>query len=108
MRFSIAKHLGIPRKRRGRRWLRRALRAAAHLEFFTIPPYLTAMWSVCDQTQEIIDLFRVIVRQEMAHMGMVCNLLTTLGWNPRINVPRFIPHYPSLLPGNVNPYCYVG
>ncbi|HEX8281925.1 MAG TPA: ferritin-like protein [Pyrinomonadaceae bacterium] len=85
-------------------WLKTALQSAVELEFSTIPPYLTAMWSIKDQTNDCYAIINSIVIQEMLHMGLACNMLATLGVTPQIDTPEFIPTYPCQgLPGNVMP-----
>lgn len=104
---SIASLINVPPRERGTTWLRHALRTALSLEFFTIPPYLTAMWSIRDPDHPVANEIRWIVREEMSHLGLVCNMLTALGSKPRLNSRGVLPHYPNHLPGGVNPYCVV-
>jgi Ferritin-like len=82
-------------------WLLRAVQAAIELELSTIPPYLCALWSIIDDTDLAFTHVRSIVREEMAHMGLMCNLLKALGQTPRII--SVAPHYPGPLPGGVRP-----
>ena len=75
------------------------LQNAVVLEHATIPPYLTAMFSLKPGTNEAIrGLIHSIVIQEMSHMTIAGNLLVAIGGSPRINVPGFIPKYPGKLP----------
>lgn len=87
-------------------WLKDSLQAALKLELATIPPYLCARWSI-DLTQPNaaypVESITTIVADEMRHMGLVCNMMTTLGFSPAINTPDAVPVYPSPLPGGVNP-----
>src|SRR4051794_36780105 len=87
--------------RRDESWLREALQAAVELEFFTIPPYLIALWSIKDESSGPSRTIREIVYEEMQHMALVCNLLAGIGGLPRINSPRSIPLYPRPMPGGV-------
>jgi hypothetical protein len=82
------------------RWLVRAAQSAIELELSTIPPYLCAKWSILDSGLALQHL-RSIVIEEMAHMGLMCNLLKGLGGTPRI--VSAAPHYPGPLPGGVRP-----
>jgi hypothetical protein len=82
-------------------WLLRAVQAAIELELSTIPPYLCALWSIVDNTGLPFMHVRSIVREEMAHMGLMCNLLKALGQTPKII--SVAPHYPGPLPGGVRP-----
>ncbi|HEY1066440.1 MAG TPA: ferritin-like domain-containing protein, partial [Pirellulales bacterium] len=47
--MSIKELTSVKQDQRDLDWLKSALQAAVELEFFTIPPYLTAMWSVEEQ-----------------------------------------------------------
>ncbi|WP_013334650.1 ferritin-like domain-containing protein [Gloeothece verrucosa] len=85
------------------------LQDAIDLEHSTIPPYLTAFYSIKSGfNQEIAALILSIVRQEMLHMTIAANVLNAIGGQPVINEPNFIPHYPGNLPGNVEPDLVVG
>jgi hypothetical protein len=79
-------------------WLQNAI----ELEHATIPPYLTAMYSLKPGTNaEIGRLIRSIVLEEMLHMTIVGNILIAIGGHPAINVPGFIPKYPGPLPMSI-------
>src|SRR5262249_6427108 len=47
------------------------------------------------------------VLQEMLHMGLTCNLLTSLGQAPVIASAAVVPKYPGHLPGSVHPTLWV-
>jgi len=80
------------------------LQTAIRLEFSTIPPYLTAFFSIIDgYNQEAERLIRSVVLQEMLHMAQAANLLIATGGNPIINSHHFVPTYPGKLPGGVLP-----
>src|SRR4051812_23194509 len=89
-------------------WLREALQAAVELEFFTLPPYLTALWSIQDQQHPAAATIRAVVYEEMQHMALACNLLAGIGGTPRINRSPAVPEYPRPLPGGVKPRLTVG
>ena len=79
--------------------LARYLQRAIELEHATIPPYLTAMYSLIPGTNdEIAALIRSVVIEEMSHMTIAANILVAIGGQPRINHPAFIPAYPGPLP----------
>ncbi|MFO1095869.1 MAG: ferritin-like protein [Planctomycetaceae bacterium] len=80
-----------------------ALQRAIELELFTIPLYLTAAWSIEDQEHDAADLIREVAVEEMFHMALACNMLSTLGGTPEIATPTAAPRYPGPLPGNVHP-----
>ena len=78
------------------------LQNAIELEHSTIPPYLTAMFSLRPGTnQRIGALIRSIVIQEMLHMSIAANILIAIGGRPQINTPAFIPKYPGPLPMDI-------
>ena len=74
------------------------LQNAVELEHATIPPYLTAMFSLKESNAEIAGLIHSIVVQEMSHMTIAGNLMISLGGSPAINTPDFVPRYPGGLP----------
>ena len=84
-------------------WLKDALQAAVELEFFTIPPYLTAMWSLWKQDDWPAAIFRSVVYEEMEHMALVCNMLAGIGGTLRINRATAVPTYPRPMPGGLKP-----
>lgn len=78
------------------------LQAAVKLEHSTIPPYLTAMFSLKPGTNERIgELIHSIVVQEMLHMTIASNILIAVGGQPQINSRDFVPVYPGPLPFNI-------
>ncbi len=82
--------------------LMQALQIAIELEHSTIPPYLTAMYSIKEGTNaEVADLIKSVVIEEMLHMALVCNILISIGGSPAIGQPGFIPNYPGSLPGGL-------
>lgn len=89
--------------------LHRYLQNAVELEHSTIPPYLTAMFSLKPGTNLGIERrIRSIVIQEMLHMTIAANILIAIGGHPAINHRGFIPHYPGTLPMNVGDGLVVG
>src|SRR5689334_16800699 len=76
------------------------LQSAIMLEHSTIPPYLTAVFSLQDGTtnQAVGELIFNIAYQEMLHMTLAANLLNAIGGTPAVNTPDFIPSYPTYLP----------
>jgi hypothetical protein len=97
-----------PSATRNLAWLHDALQAAVELEFFTLPPYLTAMWSIKDQEHDAAGTIRAVVEEEMTHMALAANLLAAIGGTPRINRPPAIPEYPRPMPGGVKPQLVIG
>ncbi len=84
-------------------WLKESLSAAVALEFSTLPPYLTALWSIKNPAEPAAQSIREICREEMLHMGLMCNLLVAIGGAPQINDKETFPRYPGPLPGGVHP-----
>ena len=86
-----------------------ALQIAIKLEHSTIPPYLTANFTLTgDQNAYISNLIGSIVGEEMLHLSIACNLLNAIGGHPVINKPEFVPKYPGHLPGTVEASLIVG
>jgi ferritin-like protein len=84
--------------------LRDAVQNAIQLEHATIPPYLTAYYTLSGASPSVNyakRLIRGIVNQEMLHMALACNILNAIGGAPRIADPSFIPTYPGRLPMGV-------
>jgi hypothetical protein len=98
---KIIELMQVPEEIRDINWLKQSLESAIKLELATLPPYLCAMWSIKGQSGAAYELIFNIAIEEMAHMGLVCNMLTTIGGAPQIN--KSIPTYPGPLPGGVRP-----
>ncbi|MFF3731038.1 ferritin-like protein [Streptomyces sp. NPDC002476] len=86
-------------------WLKEATQQAILLELATLPPYLCGLWSIDDTggDERVPDALRVVVFDEMSHLGLACNLLTTIGGTPRLADETVVPTYPGPLPGGVRP-----
>jgi len=79
--------------------LRSWLLGAVRLELSTIPPYLTALYSIMPGTNgDIAAIVRHVAVQEMLHMCLACNILNAVGGRPTLNAPGFRPTYPGPLP----------
>ena len=82
--------------------LRKDLQTALELEHSTIPPYLTALASIkFSYNLEIQNILETVVIQEMMHMALVANILNAVGGKPSLYSKKFLPIYPSRLPGGV-------
>jgi hypothetical protein len=86
-------------------WLQNALQAGIQLELATLPPYLSALFSIADQTSATFNLINDIVFNEMTHFGLACNLLAATGAQPAIVEGYRETTYPGPLPGGVKPKC---
>ena len=80
-----------------------ALQRAVELEHATIPPYLCALYSIKPGTNvEVAAILRSVVLEEMLHLTLVANLMTSLGLAANVGRPGFVPIYPGPLPGGLN------
>jgi len=89
--------------------VRNALQTAVELEHSTIPPYLTAAFTLQGTSnKEIQQLIGSVVIEEMLHLSIACNILNAIAGSPVLNQPGFIPTYPGPLPGGVESGLRVG
>jgi Ferritin-like len=68
---------------------------AVDFEFWTIPYYLSAMYSIRDPASEAFRLIQSIVNEEMLHTQLACNLANAFGYSPKLSTPVYgsqIPH----------------
>jgi hypothetical protein len=83
------------------------LQTAILIEHSTIPPYLTALYSIKDGTNALASqIIRSVAVEEMLHLIMVCNVLNAIDIQPSVNKQENYPTYPMKLPMNVD--FYVG
>lgn len=80
--------------------LQEHLQWAVMVEFATIPPYLTALYSLEDRTSDAYQLIRSVALEEMLHFNLASNLLNAIGASPRIvaalpTYPTYIAHWAS-------------
>lgn len=74
------------------------VQTAINLEFSTLPPYLYAQFSILPDTNPAAAArIASIVREEMIHMCLACNIMNAIGGTPAIQPPS----YPGPLPGSV-------
>jgi len=79
--------------------LRRHLQWAVELEHSTLPPYLTALYSLHDgKNDEARRVVLSIAIEEMLHMTLAANILNAVGGTPNLDHPTFMPAYPTYLP----------
>lgn len=75
------------------------LHAAMALEHATIPPYLTAYYSIQSTTNsDAAHIIRVVAVEEMLHLTLAANVLNAIGGTPDLTRPGFVPSYPACLP----------
>ena len=85
------------------------LREAIRLEHSTIPPYLTAAYSLRFGVNTTIrSLLMTIAEEEMLHMAIVANVLNAIGGRVELDHPQFVPVYPSRLPMSIGHGLVVG
>ena len=89
--------------------LKLQLQQAVQLEFYTIPLYLTSLYSIKEGFNRVVyTLIRSVLMQEMLHMAQVANILIAVGGRPIIDSSEWAPKYPAMgLPGNVLPQLNV-
>jgi len=83
--------------------LKENLQVAVMLEFSTIPPYLTAYWSIHGTSafaERAKKNILSVIQEEMLHLAMACNMLNAIGGKPVLNDPSHLPSYPCALPGH--------
>ena len=69
------------------------------LEHATIPPYLTALYSIHPGTNaDAAHVIRVVAVEEMLHLTLAANVLNAVGGTPDLTAPDFVPTYPAHLP----------
>ena len=75
------------------------LRLAMQLEHATIPPYLTALYSLKPGTNsDAAHVIRTVAVEEMLHLTLVANILNSIGGRPDLTGPNFVAEYPAYLP----------
>jgi hypothetical protein len=75
------------------------LHAAMMLEHGTIPPYLTALYSLHPGSNpDAFHVIRVVAVEEMLHLTLAANVMNAVGGSPDLTTPDFVPHYPTFLP----------
>ncbi|MCB9231803.1 MAG: ferritin-like protein [Bacteroidia bacterium] len=81
------------------------LQIAIELELSTLPPYLSAMYSIKEgYNQQAYEVIRSVVMEEMLHLTLAASVLNAVGGNPLIDRPRLVPTYPTALPWSNNSY----
>ncbi|MCB0712219.1 MAG: ferritin-like protein [Ignavibacteriae bacterium] len=73
------------------------LQKGAELELATLPPYLTAMWSIKPGTNIPSSVaIRSVFMEEMLHLTLATNILSSIGGSVRLGEAE-IPKYPLVL-----------
>lgn len=77
------------------------LKQALRLEHATIPPYITALYSLKPGTNlEAFHILRAVAVEEMLHLTLVANILNAVGGKIQSTLthPDFVPKYPAYIP----------
>jgi hypothetical protein len=82
--------------------LQDAIHRGIAIELATIPLYLYALYSIKPgRNLEIARLVQSVVKEEMMHLAIGCNLLNAIGGKPNLLDPEIRPKYPGPLPGGI-------
>ena len=77
------------------------LKQALAIEHATLPPYITALYSIKPGTNlEAFHILRTVAVEEMLHLTLAANVFNAVGGDIRsvLTDPDFIPQYPTTLP----------
>jgi hypothetical protein len=75
--------------------LQQHLQYAIALEFWTIPFYMSALYSIVDRTSDAFQYVQSVVNQEMLHLQLAANVANAYGLSPALAAPVYgqeIPH----------------
>lgn len=72
--------------------------AAAAVELYTLPLYITAMTSVADKNSEACTIIRSVVIEEMLHLQLAANLCAALDAPPCFRPPQYGADVPYIKP----------
>jgi hypothetical protein len=79
--------------------LRRHLQWAIEIEHSTLPPYMTALYSLDpERNADAAQLISGVFVEEMIHLALAANLLNAVGGEPRLDVPHMLPPHPRTMP----------
>nr|XP_026689571.1 uncharacterized protein LOC113474058 isoform X2 [Ciona intestinalis] len=79
--------------------LKEILQMAIFVELYTIPPYMTAMFSLKrERFKEAYSILKGIATEEMLHMTLDANILNAIGGSPNTTDPHWLPNYPTPFP----------
>lgn len=81
--------------------LRQHLQYAIDLEFWTIPFYMSALYSIVDRTSDAFQYLQSVVNQEMLHVQLAANVANAYGLSPVFAAPVYegqgVPHLDFIL-----------
>ncbi|MEU9336605.1 ferritin-like protein [Streptomyces sp. NPDC048290] len=79
--------------------LRTHLQWAIEVEHSTLPPYLTALYSLDPaRNADAAQLVGGVFVEEMLHLALVANLLNAVGGHPRLDAPHLLAPHPRTMP----------
>ena len=79
--------------------LKQHLQTAIELEHSTLPPYLCALYSLKDgSNEEARAVLQSVALEEMLHLTLAANVLNAIGGAPVLDSPRLMPGHPTTLP----------
>jgi hypothetical protein len=82
--------------------VRAAVQKAIELELSTLPPYLSALFTVRDGSNAVArERIKAVVYDEMVHLGLACNILNAIGGQPVLADASVVPSYPGPLPYDI-------
>ena len=100
---DLAEAIGSTSFEADRADLLRDLQKALVLEHATIPPYLTALYTLAPNSSwQALEVLRSVAVEEMLHLTLVANVINALGGTPRTDEAAFMPDYPSPLPFDID------
>lgn len=73
--------------------LREHLQFAIQLEYWTVPYYMAAMYSIKDPTSDAYKLVQSVVYQEMLHIQLACNAANAFGAVVDLEHAFIVPKY---------------
>ena len=72
------------------------LQYAVDLEFWTVPFYMSALYSIVDRASDAFQFVQSVVNQEMLHVQLASNIANAYGLSPTFSPPIYaankIPH----------------
>lgn len=75
------------------------LMGAIELELLTLPPYLTALFSlVPGKNTKVAKIVHSVAMEEMLHFALASNVFNAVGGHPNLTGGGYVPRYPAALP----------
>jgi Ferritin-like len=86
------------------------LQGAVELEMLTIPPYLTAWYSLHPGTnKKAAEIIKSVVIEEMLHLALASNVFNAIGGHPKLTEEGgYVPRYPAKMPFHIPKTFEVG